>query len=396
MKVALFSESYLPYLNGVSISIRILYEELNRRGYEVWIYAPRFRDYKDPIPTVRRFPSIYTPFEPDYPIALPLALRLWREFCQQGFDVVHTHTPFFTGIAGARWARRLEIPLVSTYHTLYEEYLHYVPGFVPKGLVRRVLRAHLKRYYDGVDAVMTPSNTGAEVLHRYGVRTPITPIRNPVLPFPEVAKDESRTILGIPQEVWMLLYVGRMAPEKNVPLLLQAMPHILRECPNARLWLVGPGPALETLQAQAETLQLQGTVHFTGPVPREQVSLYLLAGDLFVFPSVTESQGLVLDEAQAAGLPCIVANGGGAPEAVDYGASGLVVDPTPEAFIEAVLLLTRHPELREKLRQAGMKKRETLSVPAVVDRILAVYQQAQYRRDAELSARHAIQKREGF
>ncbi|MFN7018414.1 MAG: glycosyltransferase family 4 protein [Fimbriimonadales bacterium] len=376
MKVALFSESYLPYLNGVSISIRILHEELTRRGHEVWIYAPRFKNYQDPYPTVRRLPSFTTPFEPDYPIALPLAPRLWREFRTLGFDVVHTHTPFFTGMAGASWARRLRIPIVSTYHTLYEEYLHYVPPIVPKNLVRRVLRWHLKRYYERVDAVMTPSQIGAEVLRKYGVRKPITPIRNPVLPFPQISKAEARTRLGIPDDVWMLLYVGRMAPEKNVSVLLRAMPHIVRGCPNARLWLVGPGPALDDLKAQAESLNLTEWVHFTGPVPRDEVSLYLLAADLFVFPSVTESQGLVLDEAQAAGLPCIVANGGGAPEAVDYGQTGLVVEPTPEAFVEAVLHLTRHADMREALRQKAIHKRELLSVPAVVDRILGVYQTA--------------------
>lgn len=376
MKVAIFSESYLPYLNGVSISIRILHEELTRRGHEVWIYAPRFRDYQDPYPTVRRFPSFYTPFEPDYPIAWLFAPRLWREFRQQGFEVVHTHTPFFAGMAGASWAKRLKIPLVSTYHTLYEEYLHYVPSVVPKSLVRRVLRWHLRRYYESVDAVMTPSEIGAEVLRKYGVQKPITPIRNPVLPFPELSKAEARARLGIPDTVWMLLYVGRMAPEKNVSVLLQAMPHIVRGCPNARLWLVGPGPALEELRAQATAMELNEWVHFTGPVPREEVSLYLLAADLFVFPSVTESQGLVLDEAQAAGLPCIVANGGGAPEAVDYGQTGVIVEPTPEAFVEAVLHLTRHPEEREALRQRAIRKRELLSVPAVVDRIVGVYQSA--------------------
>lgn len=388
--MALFSESYLPYLNGVSISIRILYEELTRRGHEVWIYAPHFKGFRDPVPTARRFPSVYTPFEPDYPIAIPYSLRLWREFRVRRFDIVHTHTPFLTGITGARWARRLRVPLVSTFHTLYEEYLHYVPRWVPKGLVRKVLRAHLKRYYEGVEAVMTPSNIGADVLRRYGVPKPITPIRNPVLPFPEISKAEARARLGIPEDVWMLLYVGRMAPEKNVHLLLQAMPHIVRAYSRAQLWLVGPGPALESLKAQAQALQIQDVVHFTGPVPRDQVSLYLLAGDLFTFPSVTESQGLVLDEAQAAGLPCIVANGGGAPEAVDYGASGLIVEPTPEAFIEAVLALTRHPEDRDRLRQAGLAKRETLSVSAVVDRILAVYQQAQHARKAEMAPRPIV------
>jgi glycosyltransferase involved in cell wall biosynthesis len=214
------------------------------------------------------------------------------------------------------------------------------------------------------------------VLRRYGVRKPITPIRNPVLPFPEVSRAEARAKLGIPEDVWMLLYVGRMAPEKNVSVLLHAIPHIVRGCPNARLWLVGPGPALDDLKTQAEAMNLNEWVHFTGPVPRDEVSLYLLAADLFVFPSVTESQGLVLDEAQAAGLPCIVANGGGAPEAVDYGQTGLIVEPTSEAFVEAVLHLTRHPDEREALRQKAIRKRETLSVPAVVDRIIGVYQSA--------------------
>lgn len=387
MKVAIFSESYLPYLNGVSISIRILHEELTRRGYEVWIYAPRFKGYHDPYLTVRRFPSFTTPFEPDYPIGWLFAPHLWREFRAQQFDVVHTHTPFFIGMAGASWARRLRIPLVSTYHTLYEEYLHYVPALVPRGAVRRLLRWHLKRYYESVDAVMTPSNIGAEVLRKYGVRKPITPIRNPVLPFPEVSKTEARARLGIPEDVWMLLYVGRMAPEKNVSVLLKAMPHIVRGCANARLWLVGPGPALDELKAQAATMGLSAWVYFTGPVPRDEVSLYLLAADLFVFPSVTESQGLVLDEAQAAGLPCIVANGGGAPEAVDYGQTGMVVEPTPEAFVEAVLYLTRHPEAREALRQKAIRKRELLSVPSVVDRIVAVYQSAIALRAQGESAR---------
>ncbi len=376
MKVALFSESYLPYLNGVSISIRILQEELTRRGHEVWVYAPRFRDHRDESPHVRRFPAFYTPFEPDYPIGWLWAPRLWREWRAQGFDLVHTHTPFLIGMAGASWARRTRTPLVSTFHTLYEEYLHYVPRLIPRGLVRRMLRRHLRRYYARVDAIMTPSQTGAEVLRRYGICKPITPIRNPVLPFPDMTKAQARAVLGIPDEVWMLLYVGRMAPEKNVHVLLQAMPFIVRGCPNTRLWLVGPGPALETLRTQAEALGISEYVHFTGPVPREQVSLYMLSADLFTFPSVTESQGLVLDEAQVAGLPCIVANGGGAPEAVDYGASGLIVEPTPSAFTEAILYLTRHAEERERLRQAGLRKRETLSVPAVVDRILEVYQSA--------------------
>ena len=185
MKVAIFSESYLPYLNGVSVSIRILHEELTRRGHEVWIYAPHFKGYQDPHPTVRRLPSFYTPFEPDYPIAWLFAPKLWREFRTLGFDVVHTHTPFFAGMAGASWARRLRIPLVSTYHTLYEEYLHYVPPIVPKNLVRRVLRWHLKRYYEGVDAVMTPPTSARKCCASTACRSPSRRYATPCCRFPK-------------------------------------------------------------------------------------------------------------------------------------------------------------------------------------------------------------------
>jgi 1,2-diacylglycerol 3-alpha-glucosyltransferase len=337
---------------------------------------PAFRHYRDESPFIRRFPSFYTPFEPDYPIGWLWSPSLWREWRQQRFDLVHTHTPFFVGMAGASWARRTRTPLVSTFHTLYEEYLHYLPRIVPEGLGETraalasapLLRASGRHY----DPVSNRRGSVASLRHSQAHH----PYSQSRAALPTMSQEQARAALGIPQEVWMLLYVGRMAPEKNVHLLLHAMPHVVRGCPKARLWLVGPGPALESLQALADALNLNEQVYFTGPVPREQVSLYMLAADLFVFPSVTESQGLVLDEAQAAGLPCIVANGGGAPEAVDYGASGLIVEPTPEAFVDAILYLTRHPDAREQLRQAGLRKRETLSVPAVVERILQVYQQA--------------------
>jgi 1,2-diacylglycerol 3-alpha-glucosyltransferase len=376
LKIAIFSESYLPFLNGVSISIRVLRDELRRRGHEVWVYAPRFKGYDDNDPQVRRFPSLYTPFEREYPIAFPIAPTLWREWRSQKFDVVHTHTPFLTGITALRWCKRAHVPIVSTYHTLYEQYLHYVPPPFPKGFVRRLLLWHLRRYYRSVAQVMTPSEIGADMLRKYGVKTPITPIRNAVLPFPEISHEEARHQLAIPDDVFALLYVGRLAREKNLPLLIHSLPSIIRQFPNAHLWLVGDGPARSELQNTCSQLDIQDHVHFAGSLPRDQVSLYLLAADLFTFPSLTESQALVLDEAQAAGLASVVTNQGGSAEAIDYGETGLVVEPEQDAFTAAIARLVQDSELRRRFSEAGARKRETLSVPAVTDRVMQIYQSA--------------------
>lgn len=376
MKIAIFSESYLPFLNGVSISIRVLRDELRRRGHEVWVYAPRFKGYDDNDPHVRRFPSLYTPFEREYPIAFPIALSLWHEWRAQKFDIVHTHTPFLTGIAAMRWCKRARVPIVSTYHTLYEQYLHYVPPPFPKGFVRRLLIWHLRRYYRSVAQVMTPSEIGANMLKKYGVKTPITPIRNAVLPFPELSHSEARKQLSISDDTFALLYVGRLAREKNLPLLIHSMPVIVRQFPNIHLWLVGDGPARLELQHTCSQLGIQDHVHFAGSLPRDKVSLYLLAADLFTFPSLTESQALVLDEAQAAGLACVVTNQGGSAEAIDYGETGLVVEPEVEAFASAILRLIQDDKLRRRFSEIGARKRETLSVPAVADRVMQIYQSA--------------------
>lgn len=376
MKIAIFSESYLPFLNGVSISIRVLRDELRRRGHEVWVYAPRFKGYADHDPHVRRFPSFYTPFEREYPIAFPIAPALWREWRDQKFDIVHTHTPFLTGIAAMRWCKRARVPLVSTYHTLYEQYLHYVPPPFPKGIVRRLLIWHLRRYYHSAAHVMTPSEIGANMLRGYGVKTAITPIRNAVLPFPEISHSEAREHLSISGDTFALLYVGRLAREKNLPLLIHSMPALIRPFPNVHLWLVGDGPARPELESTCVQLGVQAHVHFAGSLPRDEVSLYLLAADLFTFPSLTESQALVLDEAQAAGLACVVTNQGGSAEAIDYGETGIVVVPEQEAFTAAIARLMQDSELRMRFSEIGARKRETLSVPAVTDRVMQIYQSA--------------------
>jgi glycosyltransferase involved in cell wall biosynthesis len=254
--------------------------------------------------------------------------------------------------------------------------MHYLPKPIPKRFGLAVMKRFLVWYYQGIDQIMTPSQIGADLLRKYGVTKPITVVRNPVLPFPEISKAEARQHLQLPKDEFILLYVGRLAKEKNVPLLLEAIPIVLREFPNTHLWILGDGPDRPELEAACQQQGLSSRIHFTGTIARDLVGYYMVASDLFTFPSITESQGLGMDEAQAAGLPCVVTTGGGAPEAVQHGITGLVAEPELEPFSNAVLTLLRDPDLREQFSRNGLLKRETLSIPAVTDRLLDIYQKA--------------------
>lgn len=387
MKISIFSESYFPFVNGVSVSIRILKEELERRGHEVWVYAPAFKNHQDEDPHMARFPSVYTPFEPDYPLAVPVARELFNHWRERKFDLVHTHTPFSTGIHGMRWARRMHVPIVSTFHTLYEQYLHYVPPPFPVAVARTALRQYLRRYYSRVAQVVTPSELAKGLLASYGVKTPVTVIRNAVLPFPDITKEEARRRIGAHDGEFVLLYVGRLAREKNVGMLMEACGRLFPKYPQLRLRLLGDGPEADGLRAHAARLSIDSRVVFEGPLPRERVSEFLLACDLFAFPSTTESQGMALDEAQAAGLPCVVTDQGGSPEAVQHMQTGIVTPAETEPFANAIERLLSDDALREELAGNGLKKREGLSVKAMGDKALAVYNAAMNPEGPALSER---------
>ncbi len=372
MRIAIFSESFEPVINGVSVSISLLAGRLEALGHEVFCFAPHFPGHTDASGRVFRFPSVRAPGVPDYPLALPWSGGLFRVFRELKPDVVHTHTPFILGMRGQSWARRLGVPLVSTNHTLYTEYVHYIRP-VPPALMRALAVWWMRRYYSRCDHVIVPSAATGRRLESYGVRTPWTAIPTGIS-FPASPADvDGREVAGASADERILLYLGRIAREKNLDLLLDAFRIVSRTDGSARLVVVGGGPYLERCQERARELGMDGRVTFTGPLPREVLPAVFRAAELFVFPSATETQGLVVGEAALHGLPCVAVDAGGTPEFVRHGETGLLVRPDAEEFAEAVLELLRDGQRREGFSRAAREFASSLTVDGMARKVLDVY-----------------------
>jgi glycosyltransferase involved in cell wall biosynthesis len=373
LSIALFSDSALPIINGVSVSIDLLVRELRSRGHSVHLFTSGYRGYVDPDPNSHRFRSIRTPWTTDYPLAIPPFYARLREFRRHRFDIVHTHTPWTVGFVGLRWAESHEIPIVSTYHTNYDKYSYYVP-FVPKRYLRYKISKHLHFYYNRVGHVITPSETSMRWIQRHSVHRPITIVPTGVPPPRLLDRAESRNELGIAPETRLVLYVGRVAKEKNVGVLLEAIALAVAEEPRITFMVVGDGPARSQYATQARELGIGDHVRFVGAQKRTEVDRYYAAADLFAFASMTETQGLVVVEAMSHGLPVLVGQGGGAGELVEDGVNGFLLRNDPADFAESLSACLGDDALYSRLASGARQTARANTVAATTDRVLAVYE----------------------
>jgi 1,2-diacylglycerol 3-alpha-glucosyltransferase len=375
LRVAIFSDSVLPILNGVSISVDALVGELRNRGHSVHLFAPQYFRHRDADPNIYRFRAIETPWAKNYPIAFPPFYRMLLKFRQHTFDIVHTHTPFAMGMVGLRWSESHELPIVSTYHTLYDRYTHYMKWF-PRRYIRFRMAKHTNFYYNNVQHVITPSEASLKWLRRHAVNTPVSIIPTGSPRGPVLDRAETRRALGISPDSRVLLYVGRLAPEKNLSVLIEMAALAMHADPSVRLILVGDGPYRSECRRLVRQAGIGDRVRFEGFIARQDVDKYYAAADLFVFPSISETQGLVIQEAMMYGLPAVAVVGGGASDGISEGANGLIVRNDPVAFSEAVLSVLRNESLAARLSDGAAKASRDRSVGAMTDRVLEVYEEA--------------------
>jgi glycosyltransferase involved in cell wall biosynthesis len=398
MKIAFFCDTFRPTRNGVAVSVASTAEVLRARGHRVVIFAPRYKGFVEADPDVVRFPAGHWFNTRDYPVAWPvipyLSLLELTNFRREHFDIVHTHSPFILGMLGARWARLGSIPVVFTFHTLYHRYLHYSP--LPPGLSRRYIVAQVQRYCHLCDHIIAPSESIARVVQRFrpGVPKTVLPTGVDVQRFAGGSRQSGRARYGIAQDEIVLLYVGRLAYEKNLGFLIRAIAPLLRgdhatgrggdgvsapTQPRIRLMLVGGGPASPSLQTLAEQLGVARNVIFTGFVDAAALPDHYAAADIFTFASRTETQGVCIAEALAAGLPCVLIGARGAAEAITPGQEGLVVPPNEERFREAVTTLVKDHDLRICMAARARAKAPSLSLERRVDALLNLYREIKSR-----------------
>ena len=373
MNVGFFTDSYLPRRSGVVHAVEAAARGLRERGHRTYIFAPAYPGHVDADPDVLRFPSIAPPGHPDFPLAVPYAPTHLRAIRGFELDLVHSHTPFLLGGLGVWVARTLKRPLVFTYHTLYAEYAHYAP--LVGELTRPFVIAYTTAYCNRCDRVLVSVPSLVELLRQYGVRTKIDVVPSVGVDLAEFAQSEPggvRAGFRIPADALLLLFVGRLAREKGVPLLLDAVAGLPQ---NVWLLLVGDGPERRELAAQAQRLGLAERVVFAGEQDHAHVVDALGASDLFVFPSQTETLGLAVLEAMAAGRAVVAVEGGAIPEMVRDGETGRLVPPDPAALRQAIADLVDAPALRRAMGDRARSLAASRSQARVVDQLLAVYRE---------------------
>lgn len=376
MRIAIFSESYKPLINGVSTSVDTLIAELERAGHTVFVFTSHYPKYKDDRSGVYRYPSINAIVEPDYVIPIPISPSISRIIPTLKLDIVHSQSPFFLGLIAKNIARKYAIPFVSTNHTLYTEYSHYVP-FAPPSWTRKAAVSWMRKYYNWCDHVLAPSDlTRDRLVNWYGVKTPVTvvPTGIPEPPYILASIEETKQRFGIPSEGRILLYVGRLAPEKNLFRLLDAFAELMQELPDLYLVLAGSGKSTSSLRKRAAELDIDKNVVFTGFLNRTKLDPLYRASEVFVFPSKTETQGLAVGEALAAGTPCVVVNEGGAPESVSDGMDGFLVKDDTREIVDATLRILKDPALRHRMSEAAKVNTERLRPHAIVAQIIGIYE----------------------
>ena len=398
MRILMISDVFFPRINGVSTSIESFRHSLAELDIDVHVVAPHYPSPHSDHAKVTRVRSRQVPFDPEDRLMHAGALKqALHGTATHRFDLVHVQTPFAAHYAGLRHARKHGLPCIATYHTHFEEYLYnYVPA-VPKGMLRAMARSLARHQCNTLDAVIVPSSAMQDTLKNYGVTAPMhrVPTGIPIesfrtggrpagADFSQDAPSSFRARHDIPDNRPMALFVGRAAHEKNIGFLLDALPHALRQAPGLILVIAGEGPALPALKKQAATLGISEQVRFVGYLDRltELADCYA-AADLFVFASRTETQGLVLLEAMAAGVPVLAFAALGTREIVEPRRGALPAPQEAAAFGAAMAALANDPALRDKMAEEGRRFVEEWTTEACAQRLAGVYRHIKDRHDAQ-------------
>ena len=351
-RILMLSDVYFPRVNGVSTSIQTFRRDLAAEGCTSVLVAPQYPEARQDEPGIVRVRSRYFPFDPEDRVIVARELERAVQSLHCEFDLIHVHTPFVAHVMGLRLARRLGIPVVESYHTFFEEYFHHYLPYVPRTILRAIARGVSRRQCNAVDAVIAPSPQMAEALRAYGVRSAIRVIPTG-LDTGRLDRGDGarfRELHGIAADRPVALTVGRVAFEKNIGFLLPVLDRVRRSVPDVLLIIAGEGPARASLQREVKERGLADNVWFVGYLDRSGPLLDCYrSANVFVFASRTETQGLVLLEAMALGLPVVSTAVMGTQSVLDGAGGAVVVSEDEVQFASAMEMVLKSRDLQVSL-----------------------------------------------
>lgn len=386
MRIGIFTDTYPPFINGVSTSIAMLEKSLIKEGHEVFIVTvnPENMSYKyEDEERIIRIPGIPIGIY-DYRLTGIYPLRAINKIKKWNLDIIHSHTEFGVGTFARIIAKQFNIPLVHTYHTMYEDYVYYITkGYFDKSSKKIV--EYLTKFYCDKTAkeLIVPSKKTYNLFkekYKFDKKIHIVPTGIDTKRFNKVNFKEKEILelkkeLGIKKDDFVILYVGRLAREKNIELLLNGYKEILKKHKNTKFVIVGSGPDYEHYITIANELKIENNVIFTNAIPWEEIPLYYQLASVFVTASNTETQGLTLIEAMAGSIPVVCLK--------DESFSDILIDnvngkyfTNKDEYIENIEYLIKNPDIRKKMCNQAEVTSEMHSLKYFANSVLDVYKEA--------------------
>ena len=392
MNILMMTNTYTPFTGGVERSVKSFSEKYRQAGHTVKIVAPTFEDMPKDEENVIRVPAIQNFNGTDFSVTLPIPGLLSRELSGFRPDIVHSHHPYLIGDTALRVSAKHNAPLVFTFHTFYERYTHYVPADSPA--LREFVKSLSTGYANLCDLVFSPSQSVARILKERGVQTDVHVVPTGIN-IPSYSRGDGMKIRkkhGIPDKDYVAGWVSRIAPEKNVLFLSRSLKTFLSKTPDAHFLVVGSGPSREEMQDVFRGTGVEDRVHFTGVLKNQNLIDAYHAMDVFAFASHTETQGIVIEEAMASGIPIVAVDANGIREVVDNEKNGrLIHGDNKENFCEALSEIhDASKEKRKSLSQNALTTAEKYSESACSSKALESYEKLLQSRSRDKNTENSL------
>ncbi len=383
MRIGIFTDTYPPFINGVSTSIVMLENALRKLGHQVFIVTVNPEDmhyHFDKDDRIIRLPGIPIGIY-DYRLTGVYPLKAVSKIKDWNLDIIHSHTEFGVGTFARIMAKQLDIPIVHTYHTMYEDYIHYITKGYFDAPSKKIVE-HLTKFYcdKTVTELIVPTKKTYDLFkekYEYTRNIHIVPTGIEVERFyRENCKQEETDILksqlGIEEKDFVLLFVGRLASEKNVTFLIENQVDLVKKNKHCKLLIIGDGPDIDLFKRQANKLGIGNNVIFTGKIPWEQIHKYYQIPQVFVTASHTETQGLTLLEAMAASVPVVALDDEAFRDVVINDLNGYLFTNKKE-YKAAITKIMNSPTILERLQRQARINAESHSAKYYAEKVLDVY-----------------------